>query len=164
MGGDATMHEELLRRMPVGVVIAERSGDELVVQWCNAAACQTLGRSLDEGSSLSELVLASDALEVSNLFEGAKAGVQVELRTQNGGGNAVGTLVALTGERIAVVVRDDPTTELRVANRFLDSIIENIPSMIFVKDAEDLRFIRFNRAGETLLGLCLLYTSDAADE
>lgn len=35
---------------------------------------------------------------------------------------------------------------------FLDSIIENIPDMIFVKDAEDLRFVRFNRAGEELLG------------
>ncbi|HEX9560052.1 MAG TPA: response regulator, partial [Candidatus Dormibacteraeota bacterium] len=35
---------------------------------------------------------------------------------------------------------------------FLDSMIENIPNMIFVKDANDLRFIRLNRAGEELLG------------
>lgn len=35
---------------------------------------------------------------------------------------------------------------------FLDAIIENIPDMIFVKDARDLRFVRFNRAGESLLG------------
>src|SRR5579862_9778124 len=39
------------------------------------------------------------------------------------------------------------------ALRFLDSIVENIPDMIFVKDAEQLRFVRFNRAGEKLLGL-----------
>ena len=38
------------------------------------------------------------------------------------------------------------------ANRFLDAIIENIPDMIFVKDAERLAFQRFNRAGERLLG------------
>ncbi len=37
-------------------------------------------------------------------------------------------------------------------NVFLDSIIENIPHMIFVKDARDLRFVRFNKAGEELLG------------
>jgi len=37
--------------------------------------------------------------------------------------------------------------------RFLDSLIENLPAMIFVKRAEDLRFVRFNRAGEELLGL-----------
>jgi PAS domain S-box-containing protein len=43
------------------------------------------------------------------------------------------------------------STDLLAANRFLDSVIENIPDMIFVKDA-DLRFVRFNRAGEELLG------------
>jgi len=42
--------------------------------------------------------------------------------------------------------------ELREANRFLDAIIENIPDMIFVKDAQTLLFERFNRAGEELLG------------
>jgi PAS domain S-box-containing protein len=36
---------------------------------------------------------------------------------------------------------------------FLNSLIENLPYMIFVKDAEDLKFIRFNRAGEELIGL-----------
>jgi diguanylate cyclase (GGDEF)-like protein/PAS domain S-box-containing protein len=41
---------------------------------------------------------------------------------------------------------------LAAANTFLDSIIENIPDMIFLKDARDLRFIRFNKAGEKLLG------------
>jgi PAS domain S-box-containing protein len=35
---------------------------------------------------------------------------------------------------------------------FLDSLVENLPNMIFVKDASDLRFVRFNRAGEDLLG------------
>ncbi|MBD2328126.1 PAS domain S-box protein [Alkalinema sp. FACHB-956] len=41
---------------------------------------------------------------------------------------------------------------LQNSEKFLDSIIENIPDMIFVKDAQDLRFIRFNKAGEELLG------------
>ena len=35
---------------------------------------------------------------------------------------------------------------------FLRSVVENIPYMIFVKDARDLRFVRFNKAGEQLLG------------
>lgn len=42
--------------------------------------------------------------------------------------------------------------ELRQANMLLDSIIENVPHMIFLKDAHDLRFARLNRAGEELLG------------
>ncbi len=38
------------------------------------------------------------------------------------------------------------------AGLFLDSIIENIPNMLFVKEAKELRFVRFNKAGEALLG------------
>jgi PAS domain S-box-containing protein len=43
--------------------------------------------------------------------------------------------------------------ELSDPNVFLDAIFENIPHMIFVKDAERLAFSRFNRAGEELLGM-----------
>ncbi|MBZ5702491.1 MAG: PAS domain S-box protein [Acidobacteriia bacterium] len=38
------------------------------------------------------------------------------------------------------------------ANSFLDSIVENIPNMVFLKDAQDLRFVRVNKAAEELLG------------
>jgi PAS domain S-box-containing protein len=34
----------------------------------------------------------------------------------------------------------------------LELVIENLPNMVFVKDAKTLRFVRFNRAGEELLG------------
>jgi two-component system, cell cycle sensor histidine kinase and response regulator CckA len=42
--------------------------------------------------------------------------------------------------------------EMNQTNIFLNAIIENIPNMVFLKDARDLRFVRFNRAGEELLG------------
>ncbi len=42
---------------------------------------------------------------------------------------------------------------LRKEEEFLNSVIENIPDMIFVKDAKTLNFVRFNRAGEKLLGM-----------
>ncbi|MGP8215496.1 MAG: PAS domain S-box protein [Bacteroidia bacterium] len=42
--------------------------------------------------------------------------------------------------------------ELRSINNFLDSVLDNIPNMIFVKEAQELRFVRFNKAGEKLLG------------
>ncbi|MBI1891241.1 MAG: PAS domain-containing protein [Burkholderiales bacterium] len=41
---------------------------------------------------------------------------------------------------------------LRASEQFLDSIVENIPNMIFVKEARELRFVRFNKAGEDLVG------------
>jgi len=51
-----------------------------------------------------------------------------------------------------VTERKQQEEEIRQMNVFLNSIIENIPDMIFLKDAKDFRFIRFNRAGEDLLG------------
>jgi PAS domain S-box-containing protein len=42
--------------------------------------------------------------------------------------------------------------EMQSARAFVDSIVENIPNMIFVKDAAQLRFVSFNKAGEELLG------------
>jgi PAS domain S-box-containing protein len=43
--------------------------------------------------------------------------------------------------------------EARKQSWFLESIVENVPAMIFVKEATELRFERFNRAGEALLGM-----------
>lgn len=41
---------------------------------------------------------------------------------------------------------------LTQSEQFLESVIEYIPNMIFVKEAKDLRFVRFNKAGEDLVG------------
>ena len=41
---------------------------------------------------------------------------------------------------------------LRDSEGFLNGIVENIPAMIFVKGAADLRYIGLNKAGEELLG------------
>jgi PAS domain S-box-containing protein len=51
-----------------------------------------------------------------------------------------------------IEARHQAEEAVQQANRFLDSILENVPSMIFLKEAENLRFVRFNRAGEDLLG------------
>ncbi len=42
--------------------------------------------------------------------------------------------------------------DLQRSEKFLEQVVENIPDMIFVKDAEKLSFVRFNKAGEELLG------------
>ncbi|HCS76407.1 MAG TPA: hypothetical protein DIW05_01300 [Syntrophaceae bacterium] len=47
---------------------------------------------------------------------------------------------------------EERTEELSKSEAFLHDIIENIPAMIFLKDAVDLRFVKLNRAGEDLLG------------
>jgi PAS domain S-box-containing protein len=60
-------------------------------------------------------------------------------------GDVMAFVVDLSGKKAA-------EREVEQARIFLDSIVENLPIMVFVKDAADLRFIRFNRAGEQLLG------------
>ncbi len=43
--------------------------------------------------------------------------------------------------------------ELTELNLFLNSIIENIPDMIFLKEAHSLTFVKLNKAAEELLGI-----------
>jgi len=44
------------------------------------------------------------------------------------------------------------TAEANKASLFLNAVVENIPDMIFIKEAKELRFTLFNKAGEELLG------------
>jgi PAS domain S-box-containing protein len=63
--------------------------------------------------------------------------------------NLVGVMLQLVDvtQHIEAKEKLDETAQL------LDSIIENVPAMIFVKRASDLAFKYFNRAGEELLGV-----------
>ncbi|HEX7890600.1 MAG TPA: ATP-binding protein [Ramlibacter sp.] len=45
------------------------------------------------------------------------------------------------------------SAESAAAHRFLESVVQNIPHMIFVKEATHLRFVRLNLAGQQLTGL-----------
>lgn len=60
--------------------------------------------------------------------------------------------------QVLAVIRD--VTEQRLAQRelaerqeLLDAIIENLPVMLFVKTADELRYVHFNRAGEAMSGI-----------
>jgi hypothetical protein len=62
-------------------------------------------------------------------------------------------LAAFARLRAEVALRRRSEQILSVRESFLDSIVENIPDMLFVKDADQLRFERINQAGQTLLGI-----------
>lgn len=55
--------------------------------------------------------------------------------------------------RQELVQRHHAEREAQHAQLFLDSIVENLPLMVFVKDAQELRFVRVNKAAEELLGM-----------
>jgi PAS domain S-box-containing protein len=49
--------------------------------------------------------------------------------------------------------RDHAEEQLQNSEEFLKDIVENIPAMLFVKDAEELRFVSLNKGAEELLGI-----------
>jgi PAS domain S-box-containing protein len=51
-----------------------------------------------------------------------------------------------------VLGRRRSENDLREANRFLDSLFENLPIMVGLKDADSLRYVRLNRTSERLMG------------
>jgi two-component system, cell cycle sensor histidine kinase and response regulator CckA len=66
--------------------------------------------------------------------------------------------IPLQGGHVAVLIEDTTAIERekrehRELGSFLDTVIEHLPAMVFVKDAEDLRFVKLNKAAEDLLGI-----------
>ncbi|MCX5641662.1 MAG: PAS domain S-box protein [Candidatus Omnitrophica bacterium] len=51
-----------------------------------------------------------------------------------------------------ITSRKKAEQELLESKALIDAVVENVPLMIFLKEAQDLRFVVFNRAGEELLG------------
>jgi PAS domain S-box-containing protein len=67
--------------------------------------------------------------------------------------NKAGEVYRIAGIASDVTKRKRAEEEIREARSFLNSVVENIPHMIFIKDARDLRFIQINHTGEKILGL-----------
>ncbi len=52
-----------------------------------------------------------------------------------------------------IEVREQVEERLHLVNQELDTILENLPTMLFLKDAETHEFLRLNKFGEELLGM-----------
>lgn len=63
-----------------------------------------------------------------------------------------GLPVCMMGSFVDITDRKLAEQKLQNSEALLDSIIANIPVMMFLKRASDLRFVKLNRAGEVLLG------------
>lgn len=58
----------------------------------------------------------------------------------------------LDGVLFDITERKQIETELRQTKAFLDSVIENLPIGVFIKDAQHLRFLYWNKTSEDLFG------------
>ena len=66
-----------------------------------------------------------------------------------------GTIQQWVGVASDITERKQAEVALRDNEAFLNTVVENLPHMIFVKDAKELRFVKFNKAGQELLGYSL---------
>ena len=65
---------------------------------------------------------------------------------------ADGKIIGITALLLDVTEHKHAEAELRQSRQLLSSVLENIPAMIFLKRAGDLRFEIFNRYGANMLG------------
>jgi len=67
--------------------------------------------------------------------------------------DAGGNFVMSRTTMFDITAQKEAENQIRMTNAFLDTLVENIPSMIFVKEAKTLRFARINKAEEEFLGI-----------
>lgn len=63
-----------------------------------------------------------------------------------------GGLIGISTIARDITQRKKAEVDLKESEEFLDNIVENIPNMIFVKNAEDLNFKKVNKEGELYFG------------
>ena len=123
-----------------------------------ARAVLSLFRLTGDSEGVRTVVDRMDAVEVRLLTERHTASVNVRRTTLI---SLVITIALASAIFIALFraahremrARSSAENELLESNGFLDSLIENLPVMVFVKDARTLRYVRHNRASLELLGL-----------
>jgi PAS domain S-box-containing protein len=63
-----------------------------------------------------------------------------------------GHILRYYGANQDITERKRAEAEIQRTQQFLDSVIDNLPIMAFIKDAQELRFVRWNKAAEELTG------------
>ncbi len=136
----------------------ESAGSErLLVEFLNQAARAKLRTEAGVGALLSDVIvdMSSEAMQQCESACEAHTDAAYEACVHVG---SMQLRVSALGEQRALGVVEDARSRSRSGSssthiNFLDTLIEQLPAMIFIKDAKELRFERFNVAGEALLGL-----------
>jgi PAS domain S-box-containing protein len=150
---------------PTGMIISNVETGKF--QYVNNAFVEFFGYSKEEIINKTSIELniinpsARERIYDKLKKQGVVKDTRILVRKKNGDLSwALTTTQILKGEKEKFVVTNfyDITVQEKKrqlslnTNRFLESVLENIPNMVFVKDAKDLRFVLFNKAGEELLG------------
>jgi PAS domain S-box-containing protein len=149
------------------VIITDAQGR---IEWANAGFTRISGYTLDEVRGKNSGLLQgadTDPDTVAMIRERLRAGTGVHCEILNYAKDgraywididvqpvldAHGRVEKFMAVELDITDRKHKEQELLRAEEFLGSVIENIPSMVLVKDAEHLRFQRVNRAAELAFG------------
>ena len=163
-----SLYESLVESLPLSVFQKDR---EFRILFGNQRFCDSLGRTLAElrgkrdfdifPPELAEKYRRDDihVMETGTLLEaveeisdakGQRRHIQVLKAPVR---DSHGQIVGVQGMFWDITDRKITEDDLKEAHAFLDSIVDNVPIMLFVKEAEGLRFVRFNRASEELVGI-----------
>ncbi len=161
-------YRALFESSPEMLMTVDAKGTLLTV---NATAAAELGYSAEWliGQPISLLVHVDDREAVQQHFadclERPGEVLRGEFRTIRNGGSPLWVREASravrnpTGQFDILIVCENVTERkgmedaLTHTRQLLESIVEHIPHMVFLKDARELRFVQFNQAGEQLIGL-----------
>jgi two-component system cell cycle sensor histidine kinase/response regulator CckA len=159
----------LLGSLPIGVLACQLDDPaddrSLRLLYSNTAARAVLHvEETSEGRAILEVFPAMPAARLAIYAGVCRTGEGVDLGTVKFSDPRLHETSFLTRAQPlpdrSVAIMFEPMSAQRLAyasaleaSRFLDSIIEHVPAMVFLKEAKELRFVRFNRAGEELLGL-----------
>lgn len=159
-------YQDLFEGSPFGLYRTTPSGIILDV---NPALVHMLGypdRALLIGRSNVDIYLNPEDRKQRRAFiehDGVMQGFEIPLRKHDGtiiwvrdtiwaSRDLEGVVQFYEGSLEDITERRRTEETLHEREAFLNNVVENIPDMIFVKDAQELRFVRFNKAGEDLLG------------
>jgi len=87
------------------------------------------------------------------IVEERVVGVMVIISRQPLTGLFQGTLASVADVIALGIERKRAEAELKSAKGFLNSVVENLPVGVFAKDASSLKFVLWNKAGETIAGV-----------
>ena len=150
-----------IENAPSGIFITDEKGNYVLV---NKAATVISGYSKIELLKMNRLQLihpkdhAKATESFTSLFEVGNAALECCFLTKKGEErfwkvNAI----KIQGNRYMSIVNNitdqkQAEEELKRTNKYLETIFENIPDMLYLKDAKDLNFVQFNKTGEDLTG------------
>ncbi|HNL89466.1 MAG TPA: PAS domain S-box protein [Nitrospira sp.] len=161
-------YRALYESSPEMLLTVDSKGNLLTV---NATAAAELGYDADAliGQPVSLIVHANDQAKMQQHFDDclARPGdvLRWEFRKIRKDGSHIWVREAARAVRnpdgrFDIVIVCENVTErkgmedaLTHTRQLLESIVEHIPHMVFLKDARELRYVQFNKAGEQLTGL-----------